>query len=99
MIIFTEKVEHEGWLVMIICYHTGCKNLLNEICTRQERCICSGLEKIGFDGLRDIDGIFRIVSADFFQCIDQILSQQGSPALTLYIPLFIDLVGKPNLVS
>ena len=76
MIISVEnRAKHEGWLLMNNHYHTGSKNPLNGICTRQERFICSGLEKIGFDRLREIDGIFWIISADFFQCIDPILSQ------------------------
>ena len=76
MIISVKKrVKHEGWLFMNIVYHTGSKNPLNGISSRQERFICSGLEKIGFDGLREIDGIFWIILADFFQCIDPILSQ------------------------
>ena len=76
MIISVKKrVKHGGWLFMNILYHTGSKNPLNGICTRQERFICSGLEKIGFDRLREIDGICWINSADFFPCIDPILSQ------------------------
>ena len=76
MIISVEKrVKHEGWLFLNIHYHTGSKNPLNGICTRQERFICSGLEKIGFDRLREIDGIFWMISPDFFQCIDPNLSQ------------------------
>ena len=76
MIISLEKmVKHKGWLLMNILYHTGSKNPLNGICTGQERFICSGLEKNGFDGQREIDGIFWIISADFFQGLDPILSQ------------------------
>ena len=76
MIVLVEKeVKHEDWLLMIIHYPTGSKNPLNGICTRQEMFICSGLEKIGFDRLREIECIFWIISADFFQCIDPILSQ------------------------
>ena len=93
-----KRVKKEGWLLMKIYYHTGSKNPISEISTRQERCICSGLEKIGFDRLREIDGMFWIISADFFQCIDQILSQKGSPASIMYVPLFVDLIGKPNLM-
>ena len=74
-VLFQGLVKHEGLLFMNIHYHTGSKNPLNEICTRQEMFICSGPEKIGFDRLREIDGIFWIISADFFQCIDPILSQ------------------------
>ena len=70
-----KRVKHKGWLFMNILYHTGSKNTLDGICTRQERFICSGLEKIGFDRLREIDGIFWIISADFFQCTDPISSQ------------------------
>ena len=70
-----KRVKHEGWLFMNIHYHTGSKNPLNGICTRQERFICSGLEKIGYDRLREIEGIFLIIYVDFFQCIDPILSQ------------------------
>ena len=60
MIILVEKrVEREGWLLINIHDHTGSKNLLNGVCARQERFICSGLEKIGFDGLREMDGIYN----------------------------------------
>ena len=100
MIISVKKrVKHGGWLFMNILYHTGSKNPLNGICSRQERFSRSGLEKIGFDRLREIDGTFWIISADFFQCIDPILSQWGSPASIMYIPLFVELIGKPNLMS
>ena len=100
MIILVEKrVKHEGWLCLNIHYHTGSKNPLNGICARQKRFICSGLEKIGFDRLREIDGTFWIISADFFQCIDPVLNQEGSPTSIMYIPLFVDLIGKPNLMS
>ena len=59
MIVSVEKrAKHEGWLLMNNHYHTGSKNPLNGICTRQGRFICSGPEKIGFDAQKEIDSIF-----------------------------------------
>ena len=65
MIISVEK-RLKGLVVNLYSYHTGSKNPLNGICTMQERFICDGLEKIGFDRLKEIDDIFWIISGDFF---------------------------------
>ena len=43
---------------------------INEICTGQERFICSGLEKNGFDGQKEIDSSFWVISVALFQCLD-----------------------------
>ena len=51
----------KGWLLMKIYYHTGSMDTINEMCTRQERSICSGLEKNGFDGQKEWMASFGLI--------------------------------------
>ena len=72
---------------MYIYYHTGSMDPINEICTRQERFICSSLKKNGFDGQKEIDSFFWVISVAFFNAMIQFWVKRAVLLQYIYPPI------------